>query len=126
MQRMIKINPVNSLAFLSSEQGWEPPLLTREALLQGQQVFATSSCLAVTCYPEQDGPTEVVIDDGAIDNPVGQLAFDGFLDVPDRILVLSTAENEVLLSFPLQTPRVRVRIWTSHPRWPEKLTIGLG
>lgn len=126
MQRTIKINPVNSLLFLSSEHGWEPPLPTREALLSGQQVFATSSCIGVTCYPEQDGPTEVVIDDGTIVNPVGQLAFDGFLDVPDRILVLSTAENEVLLSFPLQTRRVRVRIWTSHPRWPEKLTIGLG
>lgn len=126
MRRIIRINPINSLLFLSSERGSEPPLPTREALLKGQQVFATSSCLGVTCYPEQDGPTEVVIDDGTIDSPVGQLAFDGFLDVPDRILVLSTAENEVLLSFPLQTPRVRVRIWTSHPRWPEKLTIGLG
>jgi hypothetical protein len=89
-------------------------------------ILSTPSCISVNCYPEQDGPTEVVlgktqeVDPG--DNPV----FDGDLETPHRTVTVSTVEGNAILESKVPETRTHVRIWVSHPRWPDKVIVGLG
>jgi hypothetical protein len=117
----LKISPVNSLIFLHDRSGWTPPFPIR-----GQLIWSTPSCIATACYPEIDGPTEIVLGlgrDVALDMSV---AFDGMLETPRGEVVVTTAsDDQPVLRFDVPTPLTRVRIWHSDPRWPEKVTIAL-
>jgi hypothetical protein len=89
-------------------------------------ILATSSCISFRCYPEQDGPTEVVL--GMIGEvvPGGQPEFDGYLETPNHAVVISTVERETVLETKVPETRTRVSIWLSDLRWPDKVVIGLG
>lgn len=89
-------------------------------------VWSTPSCVAVVCYPEQDGPTEVTLGDGSRLDPGDQPLFDGHLEVPSGNLIVSTVEGETVLSAQVQPSLIRLRVWTNHDRWPDKVTIGAG
>lgn len=120
MRRALRIAPSNSLLFVSDVSGGKIPQITR-----GPWLWATSSCIAVGCYPEQDGETEVVLGKSEEVVPVDHLAFDGNLETPNRAVIVSTVEGNTILERAVSEVRTRVRIWVSHPRWPEKVVIGL-
>jgi hypothetical protein len=88
-------------------------------------ILSTSSCISFRCYPEQDGPTEVTL--GEVDevDPGGAPAFEGELETPNRALIVSTVDLETVLQTTVLNARTKVKIWLSHPRWPEKVIIGL-
>jgi hypothetical protein len=52
--------------------------------------------------------------------------FDGILETPNHRIVVTTVDNQVVLTTEVATDFTRVVIWRSHPRWPEIVTIGLG
>jgi len=121
MSQVARIHPANSLVFVSDENGGETPTPIR-----GGMVWSTPSCVAIVCYPEQEGPTEVVLGQGAELDPGDQPLFDGHLEVPNGVLVVSTVDGETVLQLKAQVPVVRLRVWTNHFRWPDKVTIGVG
>jgi hypothetical protein len=121
MTESIKINPVNSLLFISDLDGGSPPVPAR-----GPMILSTPSCISFRCFPEQDGATEVVLGDVAEVNPGGEPAFEGDLETPNRVLVVSTVELEPVLDLNVAGTRTHVRIWLSHPQWPERVMIGVG
>lgn len=88
-------------------------------------VVAEPHCIGVCCFPEIDGPTEIVIGAGVEVDPGGTPAFDGMLDTFNRKVVVTTVDEETVLSADVRNLRTRVRVWLSHPKWPEKVTIGL-
>jgi hypothetical protein len=114
------INPINSLLFISDPEGGVPPTPIR-----GPMILSTSSCISFRCYPEQDGSTEVTL--GGIDevDPGGVPAFEGELETPSHAVVVSTADLEAVLQAVVQGARTKVKIWLSHPQWPDKVVVGL-
>jgi hypothetical protein len=121
MSTTISVQPVNSILFLSDESGGEPPVPVR-----GPMVLSTPTCVSFRCYPEQDGPTELVV--GMLDDigaPDSRPAFEGDLETPNRIAVVSTADWETVVQANVRNVRTHVRIWLSHPEWPKKVVIGL-
>lgn len=121
MAASITINPVNSLLFLSDVNLGTPPTPVR-----GPLILSTPSCISFACYPEVDGPTEVILGDAEEVNPGGQPVFEGDLETPNRVIVVSTVTLETVLEQSVPGTRTHIRIWYSHPRWPEKVTIGVG
>lgn len=115
------IKPVNSLVFISDTAGGVVP-----EWIRGGLVLSTPSCISVGCYPEQDGPTEVVLGRGQEVDPGNHPIFDGDLETPNRVVVVSTVEHEKVLEAKVPETLTHVRVWVSHPRWPDKVVIGLG
>ncbi len=121
MYAKISINPINSLLFISDIGGGVPPKPVR-----GPMILSTSSCISFRCYPEQDGPTEVTL--GRIDevDPGRVPAFEGELETPSRTVIVSTVNLETVLRTAVQNAQTKVKIWLSHPQWPEKVIVGVG
>jgi hypothetical protein len=119
---MIKktVSPVNSLLFLSDPDGGEPPIP-----VWGAQIQSTPSCISFICFPEQDGPTEISLGTRLEVDPGTEPTFEGDLATPHRAVIISTADNNTVMKMDVPESRTHVRIWLSHPRWPEKIWIGL-
>ena len=120
MQTSAVIRPLNSLLLISDSQGGQIPEWVKEKL-----ILSTPSCISVACYPEQDGPTTVKL------GPLWQVerdeqpAFSGYLETPNRAVVVLTVDEQTVLNAKVPNTRTRVRIWINHPQWPDKVTIGL-
>ena len=115
-----RFSPPNSLLFISDPNGGKAPTPVR-----GPLILSTPSCISVGCYPEQDGPTEVILGKAQEVDPGGNPAFHGDLETPNRAVVVSTAERETVLEAKGPETRTHVRIWINHPRWPDKVIVGL-
>ena len=92
MAASVKLSPLNSLIFVSDENGGAPPIPVR-----GAQILATPTCVSVACYPEQDGQTLVTLGTIAELPNSHFYAFDGYLLTPNRVVVVSTVTNDVVL-----------------------------
>lgn len=120
MSETIRISPPNSQLFISDKDGGVvPDFLPQHAIL------STPSGITFICFPEQDGPTEVTL--GSLDDvDSGKApAFEGELETPSRTVVVSTVEWKKVLQVQVANTQSLVKIWLSHPKWPEKVTIGL-
>jgi hypothetical protein len=120
MLQQIKISPINSLLFIEDVSGGTPP-----EPIWGAKVLSTPSCISFACFPEQDGPTEIAIGPSNEVEPGPLLVFDGDLDTPSRIVIISGVEIERVLSVDVAQQKTKVRIWYSHPKWPDKITISV-
>jgi hypothetical protein len=116
----LSINPMNSLLFLSDAEGGDYP-----TPIWGAQILSTSSCISFVCYPEQDGPTEISLGPGREVNPGTPAAFEADLETPHRAVIVSTVDHKAVMRMDVSGTRTHVCIWLSHPRWPEKIWIGL-
>ena len=121
MRQVAHIRPVNSLIFVSDANGGEAPIPVR-----GAMVWSTPSCVAIVCYPEQDGPTEVTLDRGSEVDAGQPPIFEGHLEVPNGEVVVSTVEGKTVLEMTIEERLPRLRIWTNHSQWPDKVVIGIG
>jgi hypothetical protein len=110
----------NGVLCLEDERGGTPPHPVR-----GANLLATSSCIFVGCMIDSEGETEVMVGPAdALDNRQIPL-FDGGLETPSLVLVISTVEGTKILDTAVSSPNTRVKIWTNHPRWPDKVIISL-
>jgi hypothetical protein len=117
-----KISPVNSLVFIHGPRGWISPVP-----IGGKLIWSTPSCIATACFPEVEGPTEIILGNAQKVDPRGAIAFEGMLETPQHLVVITTVDSDhPFLTFDVSGLLTRVRIWHSHPRWPEIVTIGLG
>ena len=121
MSQAVIVRPVNSLLFISDSNGGVAPLPTRGAMF-----LATASCISFCCYPEQDGPTEVVLGLRKEVDPGDPPSFKGDLETPNRVVLISNVVREKLLESRVPEMLTQVCIWLNHPRWPDKIIIGLG
>lgn len=115
------VRPVNSLIFVSDRRGGGAPEWERN-----KQILSTPSCISIACYPEQDGPTEVTLGNAREVDPGSQAAFDSKLETPSRAVKVSNVAHETFLEMSVPGRTTRVRIWLNHPRWSDKVLIGLG
>jgi hypothetical protein len=120
MRQQAIIEPRNSLLFISDIKGGSDPEQT------GDHLLWTASSISITCYPWQDGPTKVTLclsEDAELE---GVPVLDGFIESPNREVMVSTVEWEVVLKQRVPDAHVRVRIWENHPKFPNDIRIVLG
>ena len=120
MLNQIKVSPVNSLLFMTDAGGGIPP-----EPVWGAKIQSTPTCISFACFPEQDGPTDIVLGPRNEIKPTTFLVFQGDLVTPSRVVVLHTAAQERVLSVNVAKVKTAVCIWYSHPKWPDKVTISL-
>jgi hypothetical protein len=120
MIQKTKISPVNSLLFLEDIKRGTLPVP-----VWGAKILSTPSCVSFACFPEQDGPTEITIGPSSEIEPQPLLVFDGYLETPSRVVVISGVEIERVLSVDVASQKTKVKIWYSHPKWPDKITISV-
>jgi hypothetical protein len=110
----------NAIAFISDVNGGVAPYPTWGALVQ-----STRSCIAVACTPDSEGATSITV--GAEDNvdPGGTPAFQGTLDTPSGMLVVTTVDRRVVVSFEVARTTMSVRVWVNDPSVPDRVVIGV-
>lgn len=109
------------MLFVSDVAGGLVPDIARD-----RHIWATSSCIVFGCLMFLDGETDVVLgswDEVAINS---YPSFDGTLDTPNRMVMVSTVGWEVVLKMAVPKAKTRVGIWTNHPSEPDNVIIGLG
>jgi len=116
-----KVRPVNSLIFISDKAGGNVPLWE-----ENKQILATNSCVSVACYPEQDGPTEVILGTADEVDPGYQPSFDGLVATPSGVLSVQGVIHDTILAITVDSRATRVRIWPNHPRWADRIIVGIG
>ena len=116
----LSIAPMNSLLFLSDPDGGEAP-----NPVWGAQIQSTASCISFGCFFNEDGPTEISLGKRHEVDPGTVPAFEGDLETPHRAVIVSTVDRKTVMKMDVPGTRTHVRIWLSHPRWPEKIWIGL-
>lgn len=120
MRHTARISPANSILFIHGGRDDVPPLP-----IWGARILATNSCVSVVCYPEIDGPTDIVfgeVNEVGLDRPPD---FEGILRTPDRKVVITTVDDQTVLDVPVLAKLTILKIWRSHPRWPEIVTVGV-
>lgn len=121
MYTYARVAPPNSLLVISDRDGWTPPRFE-----PGVLILSSSSCITVGCRMFADGETLVLLGPAAELDPGEPPAFDGMLDTPNRAVVVSTVERDIVLETSVPDTRTRVRIWVDEPVEPDKVIVGLG
>lgn len=123
MQRAI-VRPANSILILEDVRGGEVPTLEPEQF--HLQAWATANCVSFSLLPEPDGPTEVTIGFRHEVDPGTPPKFSGEIETPSRAVRVVEVDDTVVCEVPVVAATTKVSIWFSHPKWPDKVTIGLG
>jgi hypothetical protein len=90
-------------------------------------IVATDRCINVGCLYWNEGDTKIVLGPfDEIDKPLGAPKFDGFLDTPERRVLVTDANIPEILSMAVPGTRTRIRIWTNHRTEPDDVVIALG
>jgi hypothetical protein len=91
----------------------------------GKVITANESCITLRCFMELDGPTELAM--GAPEDVAfgGAPAFDGIMDTPNRVVVISTILWNSVLAAAVPDTKTRIRIWINHPTEPDRIGVGL-
>ena len=120
MVRKAVICPSNSLVIVS---GGGPVDVPEDKPIE--PVAASPSCLLVACMPEVDGDTELTMGSAAEVDPGYAPGFVGQLQTPRLRILVETVDDEIVFDQPVRSAVTQVRIWFSHPRWPDKVAIGV-
>ena len=124
MIQRIRLAPMNSLVVVCPPRGAIPPEPPRPPT-SSPPVMASLSCLLVSCYPEVDGETTVLFGDDTELDPGTPPVFEGIVETFERLIHVEAADCTVFLQAQVPSRSTRVRIWLSHPDWPEEVRIGL-
>jgi len=111
----------NGLIFIEDVKGGEPPYPVTDDVVR-----FSASCISVSCLNEIDGETELILGPGAEVAQDYEPAFDGFVETPSRELKVSAVTGGPLLKAKVPHGKTRIRIWRSHPIWPDQVVIGWG
>ncbi|MCO6177124.1 hypothetical protein [Ciceribacter sp. RN22] len=93
--------------------------------MNGSLVVSTGSCIAVGCRAEDDGETEIVIDDCDRADPSMELVFDGMLRTDSLRLLVRTVLGTVLLEAPVPSRETQLSIRADSTNEPGRIVIGV-
>jgi hypothetical protein len=115
------IRPPYSIVFVSDPtHRYDTPDIT-----PGKLVWSTTDCVAIGTLAEVDGMTTLLLE-SRIEDKVGRVVFAGYIDTPGRMVAISTAETEVVLSIPVPDQRTRVTIWANDESGPDLILVEAG
>jgi hypothetical protein len=89
-------------------------------------VAGTSSCIAIGCKAEDDGPTKFTL--GSVDELSTLLkpTFTGRLEVPDRMVALETVYGDRIVEQLVQSCSVTVMVWLNDGVEPDEVIVAVG
>ena len=114
------IRPINSLIFISDLNGATAPEWEKDRI-----ILSSEACISVGCYPEQDGPTKVILGDDRDARRKRVPEFSGKLKIPSGIILISDVLRAPILQMEVGQPLITVNSWLSHPMWPDEVAIGV-
>ncbi len=115
----IRLAPPNSVILIEDSSGGEIPDLMNHSL-----VASTDTCIAIGCKAEDDGETEIVLEEIREKN-VGEQVFDGVLRTKTQKLVVRTVLGDTLLEIPVIGVETQLRIFANDPIEPDYIEIGV-
>lgn len=117
---MIRISPPNSIVFICdpSSRAVDVP-----EYVNGQLIAATRSCISVGTLAEMDGETEISLSEVATSGELGELVFDGMVLTPGKVVAVCNARDETLLSLPVSTVAVRVKVFANDRSEPDRIVV---
>jgi len=122
MKSTVSVIPSNSILFIEDGMEGTIPSVGDPAL----PAWASPDCIIVRCYPNMDGPTEVTLASRTEIDIQRPPDFQALLNTPHRHVAIRQVCDELVMETVVPTKRTLVSIWVSHPKWPEKVIIGLG
>jgi hypothetical protein len=120
MVQSAKITVLNSLLFVTDSKIRDIPKIDGDLA-----VWFTASCVAVSCLPDCDGDTEVILGvQQELDINKAPL-FDGPLITASRQLIVETVLGRTLLEANVPNPVTRIKIWTNGFRDSDKVVVAV-
>jgi hypothetical protein len=118
--KSVTLPVLNSLLFIRDKNIRSLPEIDGHS-----SVWSTPSCVAVSCLPDSDGETRVVIGSAEDVRQDGDPIFDARLMTPSGHVIVENVLGERLLE--IGTPKLdtRVTVWTNGFRDTDMVTIGL-
>lgn len=125
-----RIQPSNSMIFLTGggallEHGGYVDVPVDHIDLSKSLVAASRTMLIVCVRPEVDGETELTLGRSEEVDPGWLPGFVGAIATPTRKLIIHDVAGTILAQQSDVSDITRLRIWFSHPRWPERVLIGI-
>jgi hypothetical protein len=113
-----KLSPTNSIVFVADPSHFYqlPPDIG------DAPIVSTASCIAIGTLMEQDGETTIRLG-ASIDDPQGELAFDGEILTPGQTVAVVGSDAENILSMPVSGRTARVKVWVNSQREPDLVII---
>ncbi|MBL0729591.1 hypothetical protein [Piscinibacter sp. HJYY11] len=123
MKKSISASLPNSLVLVMDYASGEPPEVMGETL-----VASSGSCLAIGTLAEQSGETEFLLTDeiDAVEHSTMHLAFDGHIEVTSGEVSLVSVLNQPLVTLPVSSSSVRVRVLANDMEEPNCIAVLLG
>jgi hypothetical protein len=115
-----RVRALNSLLYIRDIATAELPDVDGDAA-----VWATPSCVAVSCLPDCDGETEILLGPSREVGLRGKPLFDDQLKTPSKSVVVETVLQEIVLRLDVPHRETRLRIWTSGHQAADKVIFGL-
>lgn len=130
MIKVQRIQPSNSMIFLTSggeliEHGGYVDVPVDHINPSKSLVAASRTMLIVCVRPEVDGETELTFGQSSEVDPGWPPGFVGAIATPTRQLIIHDVNGDVLAQESNVPDITRLRIWFSHPLWPERVLIGI-
>jgi hypothetical protein len=130
MIKIQRIQPSNSMIFLTGggeliEHGGyvEVPV---DHIDPSKSLVAASRTMLIVCVrPEVDGETELTFGRSSEVDPRWPPGFVGAIATPTRELIIHDVAGDILAQQSDVPDITRLRIWFSHPLWPERVLIGI-
>jgi hypothetical protein len=123
MKQILTIQPSNSIIFISG--GGEVEFPADQIDPERSLVAASRDGWIVCVLPVVDGETELTFGRSAEVDPGWPPGYVGSVTTPTGELIIDTVEQEVLVRHAVGATMASLHIWFSHPRWPDRVLIGL-
>ena len=117
-----KVAPPYSLVRVEDPRGG---IIADPEKLRDSSIVATDSCIAITVQYGYDGDIELTLGPGREVDPGSPPAFQGELETPTGQVAVRSVPLETILEHPASKPVTQIRVWTNHPREPDKVIIGI-
>ncbi len=118
MKLSTTLSPRNSLVLVMDKLSGEIP-----ASMGNESIASTSTCVAIGTLAEMDGETTITLTDSIDDVGLGDVVFDGKVETPGRELSVCNVENKPLLTMPVTSHAVRVRVFTNDANEPDRIVV---
>ena len=119
MERIVRrVNALNSLVFIQDSKHWVVPDIDGEGAF-----WATDTCVALSCLPDCDGKTEIVLSER--DDPPANLIFltEVKLTIPSRKLAIELVPHRRIAEADIKSTSTMLAIWTDGHQATEKIFI---
>jgi len=120
MTRWIETAPPHSLILVVGSSKVAIP-----QSFDGALIAATSSCIAIGCKAEDDGPSRIALEAAGLSSIDSEPAFVTRLDTPGGVVSLETVLGERIVDHPAHIPTSKIIIWVNDDSEPDEILIAV-